>query len=93
MGMIIKFLWGVLLYPDFYYYVFAGETSKLEQHTNRSTIMHPPLQNPTATPAQPPVSFLFGLDWEKAAIVVLVVAVVFLAVGMVVLWRRVAVKS
>jgi hypothetical protein len=108
--------WGVLLYPDFYYYVFAGESSgwsntqtiTLGEGTGATTNPTPfststpiptgtvpPTLNPTATPAQSDTQagFLFGLDWEKAAIVVLVVAVVFLAVGMIVLWRRVTVKS
>lgn len=51
-----------------------------------------PSHNPTATSAQPQAGFLFGLDWEKTVIVVLVVVVACLAVGMVVLWRRVAAK-
>jgi hypothetical protein len=51
-----------------------------------------PSHSPTATPAQPQAGFLFGLDWEPTAVVVLVVVVACLAVGLVVLWRRVAAK-
>ncbi len=56
------------------------------------TMSASPPQNPTATPTQPQAGFLFGLDWEKTAIVVLVVVVVCLAVGLIVLWRKVALK-
>jgi hypothetical protein len=54
-----------------------------------------PTLNPTSTPDQSSTQtgFLFGLDWEETVIVGLLVAVACLAVGMVVLWRRVAVKS
>jgi hypothetical protein len=35
------------------------------------------------------MSILFGLDWEKTVIIALVVVVAALAVGMLVLWRKV----
>ncbi len=54
-----------------------------------------PTQNPTITPSvQPSVGSegLFGFSWERIAIAVMAVAIVLMAVGMVVLWRKVAAK-
>ncbi len=60
--------------------------------TATPTVTAPPTQNPTATatPQDAQINLLTGLDWERAAIVGLVVVVAVLAVGMVVMWRKMA---
>ncbi len=54
-----------------------------------------PSQNPEVTPTQPitQTGLLFGLDWEKTVLAVLALAVAILAVAVVVLWRKVTIKS
>lgn len=58
--------------------------------THSPTTSTQPTQNPTVTPTQidTQTGELLGLDWEMAAIVGLVVAVAILAVGLLVVWRR-----
>lgn len=63
--------------------------------TPTSSTTTQPTQNPTTASTQPDTQtgVVFGLDWEKVAIVGLVVAVAFLAVGMVVMWHKLSPRN
>jgi hypothetical protein len=81
--------------PDDYVYFFTGESSGWSD-SQTITIASPqytPTAPPTASLTSAPsllTGFLVSLDWEAVAIVLLVVAVVVLAVGLGVVWRRLA---
>ncbi len=64
--------------------------------TNQPNFPTPsPAQNPTATVnlSSTQTGSHFTLDWEKTALIILVAAIAVMAVGMVVLWRRVSTKT
>jgi hypothetical protein len=70
-------------------------TASPNQPTLNPTTTVSPTQTPTVTTIpqdsqQPQTDLLAGLNWEKVAIVGLTVAVAVLAVGMVVMWRKMA---
>ena len=72
----------------------ATPTTPPSQSTPTPTVSASPSQNPTATPESSSVQVgdLFGLDWERAALIVMAVVIVFLAIALVVLLRRKAAK-
>jgi hypothetical protein len=86
---------GSMSDPDDYFYFFKGEASGWSD-TQTITIASPqytPTPQPTAPPTPTPkwlTGFLEGINWETAAIALLIVAVLILAVGLGVVWRRLA---
>jgi hypothetical protein len=79
--------------------VKLSDGTSITQPTAEPTADSPPTQTPTATPLPTPTAtattpdtqtlVLPDLHWEQAAILVLTGAVAVMAVGMVLLWRRV----
>jgi hypothetical protein len=64
------------------------------QSTPNPTAPATSIQNPLATeePSFVQTGILLGLDWERVVLIVMAAAIVVMAVGMVVLWRKVAAK-
>ena len=99
-GSIGAMMLGINETFNFYFEGEAGDWSNTQTitignaPTPTPTTSAMPSQNPTATPETSPAQTggLFGLDWEKTALIVMAVAIAALAVAVVVLWRKTAAK-